>query len=431
MLNVSIIGSYQSRDVFNSEYFEDYKENYNIDSYFRTTSMLSIMSDPIKFSYQKLVKSENKSYFVEYWFQEFDKSALKVLESKQPDIIILDFYGDARYGALSYRGEYVVNRSDMLKDKGIIDLNNFGIRYSYEKNTDDFIVMWKNAFDRFMAFMKEKLPNTMLVVNTVKGSNIVSDEFGNTYLSPKLAELDVDSINRIWTIFDNYAIKKYKLKAIKYDKEYTLDANYPFAGAGWTLVHYHANYWKDFIDRFISLTKGKTKSEPKDVESNLVTDSEYKNKLSNWTKKVGKYEMVPYSGYQAIRIKDCHDELGDYRPQVWSRPIEIKGDGETTYTLSFYIKIPDVSVLESDEIIFEIRTFKNISEVKSAETIEEYPLRICGHDIPDNEEYRYTFTFKPTGRYLKVAPFMFRCIPGIEYSRIKLERSSKVSKYTK
>ena len=430
MINVSIIGSCQSRDIFNSKFIENYKDYFSVDSYYSMTSMLSIMSEPITFAYHKLIKAGFKECLLEHWFQEFEKPALKTLESKQPDVLLLDFYGDARYGAISYGGEYVINRVDKLKDKVIVDWNNFGIVYSYEHNTEDFVVMWKNAFDRFMAFMKEKLPNTTIIVNTVKGTKVVTDDKGNMYLSPNISNLDIDSINSLWERFDRYAIKKYKLKAITYDKEYTLDPNYPFAGLGWALVHYHLDYYKDCFDGLVKLTSDIASSTPKNVDTNLVTDSAFTNKLRNWTNMAGKYEMVYYSDYQSIRVKDLRDELGEYRPQVWSRPIEIRGDGKTEYTLSFYIKIPDIAELDEKEVIFAIRTFKYVSEVKSAEAIDEYPLRVSGHEIVNNEEYRYIFTFKPKGKYLKLAPFLFRYIPGIEYSRIKLERSSNVSNYT-
>ena len=64
------------------------------------------------------------------------------------------------------------------------------------------------------------------------------------------------------------------------------------------------------------------------------------------------------------------------------------------------------------------------------EAIEEYPLTLEGHDIQAGEEYRYIYTFSPKGNYAKVAPFMFRYVPGVEYSRIKLERASCASEYT-
>ena len=72
-----------------------------------------------------------------------------------------------------------------------------------------------------------------------------------------------------------------------------------------------------------------------------------------------------------------------------------------------------------------------MKEIKANDCIEEYRLNLAGHAIKENEEYRYTYTFTPKGNFLKVAPFLFHYIPGVEYSRIQLERSSVASNYTK
>lgn len=429
-MNISIIGSCQSRDIFNSKFVKNYKEYFNIYSYFSMTSMLSIMGEPITYAFHRLAKAGFKDCLMEHWYQEFEKNALKTLESKQPDVLLMDFYGDARYGAIAYGSEYIINRVDKLANLEIIDFSNFGIVYSYEKNTDDFIVMWKNAFDRFMAFMKEKLPNTEIIINTVKGTKIVQDSAGNEYLSPNIAGLDVNRINEVWKRFDNYAIKKYKLKAITYTKEYKLDPEYPFSGLGWALVHYHKDYYEDCFNGLLEQVAGHKGVEKKDVNTNLVRDTQYRNKLRNWASMAGKYEMVDYSSYKAIRTKDCREQLGNYRPQIWSRPIEVVDDGTKEYTLSFNIKVDDISLLAEEEIVFAIRTFKYVGQSKSAEAIEEYPLTIKGHDIKNNEEYKYVFTFKPKGKYVRLGPFLFSYIPGVEYSKVKFEGSSKESKYT-
>ena len=430
-MNISILGSCQSRDIFNSKFVKNYKEHFNVYSYFWLTSMLSVMGEQTSYSFYRLLKSEYKDCLMEHWFHELEKPILKTLESKQPDVLLMDFYGDARYGAISYGSEYVVNRTDKLKDKKIVDFSNFGIVYSYEENAEDFILMWKNAFDRFMAFMREKLPDTQIIINTVKGSKIVTDDEDRIYLSPNIRDLDVDRINYLWSYFDNYAIKKYNLKALTFDKEYTLNPNYPFAGLGWALVHFHQEYYDDCFKKLLEATADIKGVSAKEININLVPDSAYKNKLRNWTNSAGRFEMVKYSKYNAIRLLDCREELGNYRPQVWSKPIEIIGDGKTTYTLSFYIKVPKVSDLEENAVIFAVRTFKYLKELKSAEAIDEYPLTIQGHNIQDNKEYRYTFTFKSNGKYLRVAPFMFNYVEGVEYSRIKVERSSKASEYSK
>ena len=120
-MNVSIIGSCQSRDIFNSSFIPNYKEYFQVYSYFTMTSMLSVMSEPVTYNYHKLIQSGLNDNQMEHWYYELEKPILKTLESKQPDILLMDFYADARYGARAYGSEYVVNRLFKLKEKDIID----------------------------------------------------------------------------------------------------------------------------------------------------------------------------------------------------------------------------------------------------------------------------------------------------------------------
>ena len=407
-MNISIIGSCQSREIFNLKNTERDQEIFQVSSYFPNTSMLSVMSEPVLYNYRRLLMSGMDDDQMEEWYNELEKPILKILESKQPDALLLDFCTDAKSGARSYGSEYIVNRIEELAGKGIINGKNLGITYSYEQNTSDFIMVWKNFFDRFMAFMSERLPDTQIIVNSIRGTYATIEPTEDSVLNLEKDELNVWRIIKLWKILDDYAIKKYGLKFIPYGEEYC-----------------KSNFQK--LEKMVKVQKNHIK----DVHVNLLSDSSYKYNLNYWSNMAGKYEIVEYSKYRALRVVDCREELGDYRPQIWSRPIEIEGSGETPYTLSFYIKIPDMSTLDADEVLFRIRTFSSIKEIKANETIDWYRLTLEGHPIKENEEYRYTFTFTPKGNYLKLAPFMFHCVPGVEYSRIKLERSSKVSEYTK
>ena len=199
MVNISIIGSCQSRDIFNSKFIKEYKKYFKVYSYYSMTSMLSIMSEPIGYKYNRLMGCDFKDCLVEHWYQEFEKPLLKTLESKKPDVLLMDFYADARYGAIAYNGKYIINRTDKVVEKKIINPENLGIIYNYKENLDDFITMWKNCFDRFMAFMQSKLPQTKIIINTIKGTNVVTDKEHNTYLSPKIRDLEVLNSRPFWT----------------------------------------------------------------------------------------------------------------------------------------------------------------------------------------------------------------------------------------
>ncbi len=428
--NVAIIGSCQSRDIFNHNFVDNYKKYFKVQSYFTMTSMLSVMGEPLKYNFNKLVTAEMNDNQMKHWYDEFEKPVLKVLESTQPDVLLLDFYADARYGARFYDGDYVVDRLAKVRNKDIIPWNKFGIVYNYQQNTEGFLTMWKNRFDRFMDFVNDKLADTVVVINTIKGTNIVEDKDGNKYYSPKVENIDVNEINKIWEYMDEYAIRKYQLKALRFEKEYLLDPDYLF-GLGVALVHFHKDYYMDCFNKLIEATKDYEQEEKRESHCNLVVDSAFANGIDAWTTCKGKFEIINHLGYNGIKFIDCRKSLGKYRPQIWSKPLEIDGDGETEYTLSFYINVENPDLLSDDEVVFGIRTFNKLKEIRSDDALSEERLTLDKRKIRPNKEHRYVYTFKPKGKFIRLAPFMFRFKEGIEYNRIKLERATEVSDYTK
>ena len=108
--NISIIGSCQSRDIFNSKFIPDYKEHFSVYSYYTMTSMLSVMSKPVGYNYDNLESCSLSNDNTDHWFFELEKPMLKTLATKKPDILLMDFYCEARYGAREYDGGYIVIR---------------------------------------------------------------------------------------------------------------------------------------------------------------------------------------------------------------------------------------------------------------------------------------------------------------------------------
>ncbi len=434
-MNVSIIGSCHSRDMFNSNFIENYKDYFNLQAYFSLTSMLSVMSKPVKYNHNNLIKSGLRDRRIERMYYELEKPELKVLESLQSDILLLDFYADARYGARFYEGEYIVSGMNFYKNKKIIEWNLIGPEFSYQKNRDEFMVIWKNSFDRFMAFVNDKLPGTEVVINTAKGTDTVMDEDGHMYISPGIEELneelDVDAINRIWTEMDEYAINKYNLKALYFEKEYYLDKDY-FFGLGNDLVHFHPEYYRDCFNKFLDISSKIEIKKKKPSGVNLLRDSVFSKGIAEWPRKKGRFETIEYNRYNGLRVVDCRKIHGeDYRPQLWSKPIKLCECGNTEYTLSFYFKAENPDLLTDGEVIFITRTFKTVSGMKVKEALEQQLITLDKSKFGKNNEYRHVVTFTPKGKFIRLSLYMFEYVPGIEYSRIKFERSDKVSEFTK
>ena len=421
-VTISIIGSCQSRDIFNSKFIKNWKDHFTIYSYYTMTSMLSVMSNPVPYNYQNLMNSGMKEHQLEHWYFELEKPILKTLSSKKPDILILDFYADARYGARKYAGQYVVNRLFKLKNRDIIDWDRLSTAYTYQKNSKEFLSLWKDAMDRFMAFMKKHLPDTKIVLNTIKGTNVVKKANGETYINPKIEDLDVDKINSLWREMDEYLIQNYDVLPINFEKEYFLDESYLF-GLGVALVHFHKEYYTDYFDKLLAITKNnleQTESTP--IRSfDLLDPRSFEFGAEDCYQISGKFQKKEMDGCECFVPLDCRETLGEYRPQMWSKPVEIHGDGKTFYKLRFDIKVDDSSQLDEKMVIFSIRVFKNVKSIKLRESIDAYSLELDRQNIHNGETTHYEFVFCPKGKYIKVAPFLFKYIPGIAYSHIGLE----------
>lgn len=422
-MNVSIIGSCHTRDIFNSKFISNYKEYFKLCSYFPRTSMLSVVGKPVAYNYPRLMESSLSELQKEKWYYEFEKPVLKTLAAQRPDILLLDFYGDARYGACMYDGEYLANQVKQLKGKKVIKENTITIEYSYRKNTEEFFTMWRNAADRFAAYIKRWLPGTLVIINTVKGTNLVEDKNGKRYKNPKIPDQDVRRINALWKRMDRYMAENHNVRTITYDREYMLDAEYPF-GLGVQLVHFQQEYYQDYFQKLVEMAGSQeypTHDRKRHPKFNLLNRRMFEFGREKCYQMTGKFEKLEYPDYIALKPVDCREELGEYRPQIWSKAVEINGDGKTWFKLSFFIKADSLEEINEETTVFAVRTFKGVKSKNLSESISAYSLNLQGHKLKEGKAYRYEFKFCPKGKYIKIAPFLFEYIDGIEYSRFRLE----------
>lgn len=236
----AVIGSEASRDGLDTEFIRDCRNYVRMRYYSGTTSLISVMAEPVDMD-SSLLDTDNLRR-VNYK-SEIDKDYMQNLTDLQPDILILDFYSDARYGVCSVRDTYTVNRIGYLRDQGFLSKEDCGEVYNYRNHEDTFMQMWTDAADCFINYCREKLPLTRLVINGIKGNNVIRDSRGHEYIEQKI---NVSRINAMWERMDRYAADTYRIPLITYDREYKLDPDYP-GGLGVSLVHYSKDYYMDYL----------------------------------------------------------------------------------------------------------------------------------------------------------------------------------------
>jgi len=425
MINISILGSYATKNALELKSFGDY---YNISSYTGMSSIISIMEKPILYNVDIIEKVTKLNLNCKFLMTELFKPTLDTLINIKPDYIIMDFYGDARYGIIKLDKSFLLNRIDKFQKHEPFKSYNFGETYNYRNNEQLFLKKWKKSFDKFIFFIKSNLPNTRVIINGIKGNNVVEAVDGEIYTVQE--HLNIEKINEIWEKLDLYAVKKYNLYYLNYQKKYSLDPNYT-NGIGTSIVKFKKEYFLDFnlgLQKIIlnDLATYKPKIN-RENHSNCIKNSTFLQKNYFWTFWDSRFKIINYDNYNAVTIDTSVSDKS--KPQIWSNAVEIEPLASKWYTLSFYVKINDLSKLEKEKRIFCIRTFNNMYERKNSECISSIDLSLEGHEIKEGIDYRYIYSFCPRGKYIKVAPFPFISVDGIEYSRIQLEASKSVSEY--
>lgn len=192
---VAIIGSYLSRELFDKNKQKS-EEEFEIVLYRKNLSFISLMSKAIEYDYKKLdtkLKVDN----VQQMLDELDKDTLSALIAVQPDILILDFYGDVFNGVIeTQEGSFLTNS---FKDvTGAYLLSDVKIKRQMSSNRSvqeflDYSSIWCQAFDSFVEFIQRFLPETLVLVNTI---NFIEETKRK------------NNVSQVWLRFNEYAQKK-------------------------------------------------------------------------------------------------------------------------------------------------------------------------------------------------------------------------------
>jgi len=242
-IKVASFGSCATRDNFNSKINKNYKEKYECVATSNHSSIISLMSPKVNYIEEKLdcLSNEHRNYHKNNTIKDLDKSFLSELVISQPDYLIMDFFPDVHFGILVSNKNTMTNNHWFLCNTTFYDeLPNKLVLKVVEKPAQ-FLQLWILAFDNFIKFVNENIPNCKIIINKARFVNQVLDNNEITYLPSK------SGFNSIWDKLDTFVISKYKLDNIELDhSNYYLTKKHTL---GWNLfqLHFHDNYYHDFL----------------------------------------------------------------------------------------------------------------------------------------------------------------------------------------
>lgn len=422
VLDVSILGSCVSRDIFNSRFVPNHKNYFSLKSYGHQPSIISIMSECIPFEYTELEGKSASSLDKDHFSSELEKPYLKTLYINQPNIIILDFYSDVMYGVEEADDSYIVGKSFRFKNYKAYNRLNIGKKYFPRENFEEFYELWKSKFDEFMEYVGVNIPNAKIIINKARAKNLYLDENGEERIQDDNRE--VEQINLIWDKLDKYAIENFNLDSMDYSKDnFYLDNDHPF---GAFIVHFEQKYYDLYFSKLLKVCKNDLQDKPTENKEypdvNVLNNVDLKYGIAFWTRWDSNIFYGKLNKENVIVIDEAFNE-SDIKTQCWSSEAEINADGNAEYILSLEVRARD---LDKSSVLFCIRTFSKKHLTKYADCIESYDLKVNDFNISNKNFVRIEYVFKPKSKYIKVAPFVFRN-GHVEYKNIRLVRKNNIT----
>lgn len=249
---VAVLGSCATRDNFNRRFNPTYRESYECALAQNQTSIISLMSEPVLETWQPLGQMSD----YDRWNVQTDlsKSFLTDLAEVKPAYLIVDFFADIHFGVIRLTdGRYVTdNRWKTRKTdwyRNLVESDGF-TRVTIFKDTDEYLSLWKSAFDRLVDHVNEHTPETRIVIHRGYNTNLLklSDRPVPVNLRrarPKLSKLNVRRSNQLWRELDDYAIDQAKARVIDLtDTRWATPEEHPW---GPFYVHFPPEYNHRFL----------------------------------------------------------------------------------------------------------------------------------------------------------------------------------------
>ncbi|MDA2882961.1 DUF6270 domain-containing protein [Lactococcus cremoris] len=372
---VAIIGSYLSRELFDKNKQKS-EEEFEIVLYRKNLSFISLMmSKAIEYDYKKLdtkLKVDN----VQQMLDELDKDTLSALIAVQPDILILDFYGDVFNGVIeTQEGSFLTNS---FKDvTGAYLLSDVKIKRQMSSNRSvqeflDYSSIWCQAFDSFVEFIQRFLPETLVLVNTI---NFIEETKRK------------NNVSQVWLRFNEYAQKK----GIPVINDSLLEL----------YQHIFGNFKINQLELF-SQAKNKIEKTKKISETsltyNLINNADFSEGKKYWQDDSGEY-------FVKNGILEINRQTMEGFTILHSAPIQISNDGNSVhkFELSMEVWVENLFALHLNDAFFYIWTYddKVTREIKETKI---YSSKL--ENLSSGKWKHINIELKCKGKYLELGPHM-------------------------
>ncbi|SFO20396.1 hypothetical protein SAMN05660359_02013 [Geodermatophilus obscurus] len=196
-VRVAVLGSCVSRDLFNSRFNPNYKDLFECVALSNQVSLISLMSGRVDVPPARMGNLD--PYGQREVTKEVTRSFLDELLIQRPGYLLIDLFADVHFGCFSVNGSYLtrnrwkIMRTPFFSESDTVDLVPGADRAGY-------LVMWRDALDRLLAFLGRELPETRLVLHRARNVTRSVAEDGSERSLGREAELR--DMNDWWETLD-------------------------------------------------------------------------------------------------------------------------------------------------------------------------------------------------------------------------------------
>jgi hypothetical protein len=300
---VAVAGSCLTRDNFNSRFNPAHHEQYDVRVSSNQSSMIALMSPPIHTAFEPLRPMND----YDLWNIRADltREFLPRLAEAQPDLLLLDFQGDVRFGVARLPdGRYLTDHSWKTQH------TDFYVRLAEsgsltplkpEDDPDAYFSLWTEAMGRFAAYVAESSPRTQVIVHRghhAKGM-VVPGRARPVPLhrDERFRDVDLASADAWWARLDEYAVTTFG-----WDQIDLRDLEAPtYRGHPWGA--YFGHYTPDYYHRFLAeLTKISLRRRL-DPETMALVEQVERAAVEPWQRRLAEEQAVVGRLRRRLRIR--------------------------------------------------------------------------------------------------------------------------------
>lgn len=247
---VDIVGSCVSRDNFNSRLSPGWKSYFTLGNEHYQSAFLSLMSKPVEIPVEKLATGDLHS--TDVTVRDFSKSYLSGLTSGNvPDILIIDFFADARFGCMRVEESLVTdNEWKLHKSSYWVEKTKHEVINMVDDETK-YLEAFGAAAQAFNDLREEYFPKTRIILNSARGVYSYFDKGARVQFPQKF----VNDLNDRWAKLDNVFLQYVPAEVVSAATRLTLsDTSHPWGPAPY---HYEAEYYAQFREALFRLLGNK------------------------------------------------------------------------------------------------------------------------------------------------------------------------------